>query len=82
LIALLVNMFLLKSGGFHTILSIVVVLVFAALTAYETQAIKESYFEDDSHDVQSKKAVFGAFILYGSFITLFIWLLHLFGNRE
>lgn len=82
LIALLVNMFLLKSGGFHTILSIVVVLVFAGLTAYETQAIKESYFEDDTHDVQSKKAVFGAFILYGSFITLFIWLLSLFGSRE
>lgn len=82
LIALVVNMFLLKSGGFHTVLSIVVVLVFAGLTAYETQAIKESYFEDDTHDVQSKKAVFGAFILYGSFITLFIWLLQLFGSRE
>ena len=41
------------------ILSIVVVLVFAGLTAYETQAIKESYFADDTSDIQSKKAVFG-----------------------
>ncbi len=81
LIALVVNMFL-ESSGFQTVLSIVVVLVFAGLTAYETQAIKESYFQDDSHDIQSKKAVFGAFILYGCFITLFIWMLHLFGNRE
>jgi FtsH-binding integral membrane protein len=82
LIALLVNMFLVKSSGFDMILSIVVVLVFSGLTAYETQAIKESFFADESHDVQSKKAIFGAFILYGSFVTLFIWMLHLFGNRE
>lgn len=82
LIALVVNMFLLESSGFHTVLSIVVVLVFAGLTAYETQAIKESYFQGDANEVKSKKAVFGAFILFGSFITLFIWMLHLFGNRE
>ena len=82
LIAMLVNMFLVQSGGFDMILSIVVVLVFAGLTAYETQAIKESYFADDTSDIQSKKAVFGAFILYGSFITMFIWMLHLFGNRD
>ena len=82
LIAVLVNMFLIQSSGFDTILSIVVVLVFAGLTAYETQAIKESFFDDDTHDVQSKKAVFGAFILYGCFITMFIWMLHLFGNRN
>lgn len=82
LIAMLVNMFLVQSSGFDMILSIVVVLVFAGLTAYETQAIKESYFEDDSTDVQSKKAVFGAFILYGSFVTMFIWMLHLFGSRD
>jgi len=82
LIAMLVNMFLVQSSGFDMILSIVVVLVFAGLTAYETQAIKESYFADDTSDIQSKKAVFGAFILYGSFITMFIWMLHLFGNRD
>lgn len=82
LIALLVNMFLIESAGFHTILSIVVVLVFAGLTAYETQMIKEMYLEHDHGDTTTRKAIFGAFMLYGSFVTLFLWLLQLFGNRE
>jgi len=79
LLALLVNMFLLQSGMFHLVLSIVVVLVFSALTAYETQMIKNMYYEADSGDVTTRKAVFGAFMLYGSFITLFVWMLHLLG---
>lgn len=79
LVALLVNMFLLQSGGFHLILSIVVVLVFSALTAYETQMIKSMYTEGDSGEVQSRKSIFGAFALYGSFVTLFVWLLSIFG---
>lgn len=79
LIALLVNMFLLQSSGFHLILSIVVVLVFAGLTAYETQMIKNWYAETDSGEMQKRKSIFGAFLLYGSFVTLFIWLLQLFG---
>ena len=82
LVAILVNMFLLKSGLFHLGLSIVVVLVFAGLTAYETQAIKQSYFEGDTEDLQNRKAIFGAFILYGSFVTMFIWMLSIFGSRE
>ena len=79
LIALLVNVFFVQSSGFDMILSIVVVLVFAGLTAYETQAIKQMYYAGDGHDVESRKAIFGAFMLYGSFITLFIWILHLLG---
>ncbi len=79
LVALLVNMFLLQSGGFHLILSIVVVLVFSALTAYETQMIKSMYTEGDAGEVQTRKSIFGAFMLYGSFVTLFIWLLSIFG---
>jgi uncharacterized protein len=79
LVALLVNIFLLQSGLFHLALSVVVVLVFAGLTAYETQMIKNMYAAGDSGDVAARKSIFGAFALYGSFVTLFIWLLQIFG---
>ena len=71
-----------QSAMFHLFLSVIVVLVFAGLTAYETQNIKSAYFSGDSDDLQNRKAIFGAFILYGSFVTMFIWLLSIFGNRE
>ena len=79
LIALLANIFLFQSGGFQMILSIVVVLVFAGLTAYETQMIKNMYYAADAADVVTRKAIFGAFLLYGSFVTMFVWLLSIFG---
>jgi len=79
LIALLVNMFLLQSSGFHLILSIVVVLVFSGLTVYETQMIKNMYYEHEGADIITRKSIFGAFVLYGSFITLFIWILNILG---
>lgn len=79
LIALLVNWFFIQSVGFDLILSIVVVLVFSGLTAYETQIIKNMYYESDGHDVVTRKAIFGAFLLYGAFVTLFVWILHLLG---
>ncbi len=81
LVAVVVNIFL-QSPVFHFFLAIVVVLVFAGLTAYETQAIKRSYFADDGEELTNRKAVFGAFMLYGSFVTMFVWLLTLFGSRE
>ncbi len=79
LIALLVNIFLIQSTGFDMVLSIIVVLVFSALTAYETQMIKNMYYAADGKDVTTRKAIFGAFMLYGAFITLFVWILHLMG---
>ena len=79
LIALLVNIFLVQSSGFDLILSIVVVLVFSGLTAYETQQIKQMYYEGDGAEIAKRKSIFGAFVLYGSFVTLFIWILHLVG---
>jgi len=79
LIALLVNVFFIQSAGFDLLLSVIVVLVFSALTAYETQQIKNMYHEADGGDVTTRKAIFGAFMLYGSFITLFVWILHLLG---
>jgi len=82
LVAVLLNAFIFQSGGFHLILSIVVVLVFAGLTAYETQAIKEFYVSSDHEDLTQRKTIFGAFMLYGSFVTMFVWLLSIFGNRN
>lgn len=79
LIALLVNVFFLQSGMFQLGLSIVVVLVFAGLTAYETQMIRSMYLESDGAEANERKAIFGAFALYGSFVTMFIWLLQIFG---
>ena len=79
LIALLVNVFLVQSSMFHMGLSVVVVLVFAGLTAYETQQIKNWYASNDGHDVVTRKAIFGAFLLYGSFVTMFIWILNILG---
>jgi len=77
LIAMLVNVFLVQSWGFELILSIGVVLVFSLMTAWETQVIKNMYYEADGNDVATRKAIFGAFMLYGSFVTLFIWILNL-----
>ena len=77
LVAVLVNVFLLKSGSFDLWLSFGIVLVFSIMTAYQTQQVKDSYDPDDSSGVTKSKAIFGAFILYGTFITLFIWILHI-----
>jgi len=79
LIAMLVNVFLIQSTGFDWVVSIGVVLVFSGLTAYETQMIKNMYYESDGRDVTTRKAIFGAFLLYGSFVTLFVWILHILG---
>ncbi|HRK95272.1 MAG TPA: Bax inhibitor-1/YccA family protein [Rhodospirillales bacterium] len=78
LIALVVNIFL-QSSGLHLAMSIIVPVVFAGLTAYETQQIKSWYYESDAADVSHRKGIFGAFMLYGSFVTMFIWILQLFG---
>jgi FtsH-binding integral membrane protein len=79
LVAVLVNAFIFQSAGFQYLLSFVVVLVFAGLTAYETQMIKNTYLESDHASVITRKAIFGAFLLYGSFVTMFVWLLQIFG---
>jgi|TARA_R110002072_G_scaffold121684_2_gene255836 hypothetical protein len=79
LIALLINVFFVQSSGLSLIISIGVVLLFSGMTAYETQMIKSMYYEDDAGDTLAKKAVFGAFMLYGSFITLFIYILSILG---
>ena len=76
--AVIINIFL-GSTGLHMVLSLLIPLIFAGLTAYETQEIKSWYMESDSGDTATRKAIFGAFMLYGSFVTMFIWLLQLVG---
>ena len=78
LIAIVVNIFL-QSSGLHLIMSIIIPVIFAGLTAYETQQIKNWYYGGDTSDMTSRKAIFGAFMLYGSFVTMFIWILQLVG---
>ncbi|PLX36580.1 MAG: hypothetical protein C0606_15005 [Hyphomicrobiales bacterium] len=81
IIASLVNIFL-ASSALQFAISVIGVLVFAGLTAYDTQQIKEMYYEYDDSTVAGRKAVMGALRLYLDFINLFIMLLQLFGNRE
>ncbi len=81
IIASVVNIFLASSALMFAI-SVIGVLVFVGLTAYDTQNIKNMYAESDSSAVSSKKAIMGALRLYLDFINLFIMLLHLFGNRN
>lgn len=81
LIASVVNIFL-ASTALQFAISVIGVLVFAGLTAYDTQRIKEMYDAVDSSDIAGKKAIMGALTLYLDFINLFIMLLQLFGNRE
>ncbi len=81
-VASLVNLFL-QSSAFQFLISIVGVIVFVGLTAYDTQAIKEEYYELDAPETAARKAIMGALRLYLDFINLFIMLLQLFGqNRE
>ena len=79
IIAMLVNVFFLQSGMFSMITSIVTVLLFSGITAYETQMIKEMYVEGDARGVTTGKSIFGAFALYGSFVTMFTHILNILG---
>ena len=81
IIASVVNMFLASSALMFAI-SVIGVLVFVGLTAYDTQNIKNMYSQSDSTVVTSKKAIMGALKLYLDFINLFIMMMHLFGARR
>ena len=81
IIASLVNIFL-KSSMMYFVISILGVLIFVGLTAYDTQKIKNMYVASDSGEVIGKKAIMGALTLYLDFINLFIMLLRLFGQRR
>ena len=81
IIAMVVNIFL-KSSGLDFVISVVGVLIFAGLTAWDTQKIKEMYDPMEDGTVVGRKAVMGALTLYLDFINLFLFLLRLFGDRR
>ncbi len=82
LIASVVNIFL-ASSALQFAISVIGVLVFTGLTAYDTQKIKEIYFEGDGHEVAGKKSIMGALALYLDFLNLFLMMLRLMGgNRD
>ena len=78
IIASLVNLFV-GSSAIQFAISVIGVIVFTGLAAYDTQTIKETYAENAGVEANSKLAVFGALSLYLSFINLFQMLLQLFG---
>jgi FtsH-binding integral membrane protein len=80
-IASVVNMFM-QSSMMQWVISVVGVVVFTGLTAYDTQAIKESYVASDDGTVAGRKAIFGALRLYLDFLNLFLMLLRLMGDRR
>jgi uncharacterized protein len=81
IIASIVNIFL-KSDAMSFVISIIGVLIFAGLTAYDTQKLKGMYFEGDAADTLSKKITMGALTLYLDFINLFMYLLRFLGSRD
>lgn len=77
-LAMIVNWFL-ASPAIDFVISVVGVLLFTALTAFDTQRIKEMYSEMDGGEIAVKKAVYGALNLYMDFINLFLFLLRFLG---
>jgi hypothetical protein len=80
-IAMLVNLFL-QSTAMHLAISAIGVLIFAGLTAYDTQRIKSLYDQVAGTDMMGKVVIMGALNLYLDFINMFMFLLSFMGNRE
>jgi FtsH-binding integral membrane protein len=81
ILASVVNIFL-GSSALEFAISVIGVLVFAGLTAWDTQKIKEMYVESAGFEAVNKMAIMGALNLYMDFINLFLFLLRFMGNRE
>lgn len=81
IIAAIVNIFL-ASSALQFAISVIGVLIFAGLTAYDTQRIKEMYYQADDSVVAGRKAIMGALTLYLDFINLFMFLLQFMGSRK
>jgi FtsH-binding integral membrane protein len=82
IIVSLVNVVFVHSQGLQFWLAILTVVIFAGLTAWDTQAIKEMYYASDDYEVATKKSVNGALMLYLDFINIFQSLLYLTGSRN
>jgi FtsH-binding integral membrane protein len=81
IIASLVNFFV-HSPGMSFAISVIGVIIFVGLTAYDTQKIKENFSESWGAESNGKLALMGALNLYLDFINLFMMLLRLMGNRR
>lgn len=81
ILAMVVNIFL-GSQGLTFAISVIGVLIFAGLTAWDTQRIKEMYNVNDDGTMVGRKAVMGALTLYLDFINLFLFLLRFMGDRR
>lgn len=81
IVASLVNLFL-QSSALQFAISVIGVLVFAGLTAWDTQKIKSMYNAAEDSAARTKKSVMGALTLYLDFINMFLFLLRLFGDRR
>jgi FtsH-binding integral membrane protein len=81
ILASLLNLFL-KSTGLDFAISAIGVIIFAGLTAWDTQKIKEMYSVNDDGTIAGRKAVMGALTLYLDFINLFLFMLRFLGDRR
>ncbi|HEV3175142.1 MAG TPA: Bax inhibitor-1/YccA family protein [Stellaceae bacterium] len=81
LVAMVVNMFL-ASPALQFAISVIGVIVFTGLTAWDTQRIKESYVVGDDGTLAGKKAIYGALTLYLDFLNLFLFMLQFMGQRR
>jgi FtsH-binding integral membrane protein len=81
LVAMLINLFL-QSSAMALAISVIGVLLFAGLTAYDTQRIKNVYYEVAGTEMVGKTVIMGALQLYLDFINMFQFLLSLMGNRR
>jgi FtsH-binding integral membrane protein len=81
LVAMLLNLFL-QSPAFHYAISFIGVLIFAGLTAYDTQRLKNEYQYLRGTEFAGKAVILGALSLYLDFINMFQFLLSFMGNRE
>ncbi|WP_339635471.1 Bax inhibitor-1/YccA family protein [uncultured Sneathiella sp.] len=81
IIASVVNIFL-ASSMLHFVVSVLGVLIFTGLTAFDTQRIKSQYYHGHSQEVLEKGAIMGAVSMYLNFLNLFMFLLSLLGNRN
>jgi FtsH-binding integral membrane protein len=81
IVASLVGLFV-QSTALQFAISVIGVLIFTGLTAYDTQKIKEMYYAGDNSETYGKKAVMGALSLYLDFINLFLYLLRFIGDRR
>lgn len=81
IIAMVVNLFV-QSGAFSFLISVLGVLIFTGLTAYDTQRIKSQFYASEPGEMMTKRAVMSAVQLYLDFINLFMFLLNIMGQRR